>query len=166
MSEQTPRFALPLLASGQAQKEVTHNEALTLADLLLAPVVESVGLVAAPVSPTPGKGWTVGIGATGSWAGQDGRLAFWTAGGWRFVTPVLGMVLWSVADNQPVRLASSGWQIGQLNASSLTISGNQIVGPRLGAIPSPTGGAAVDVEARAAIESILSRLRAHGLIAV
>jgi hypothetical protein len=165
MSELTPRFGLPLLASGQAQKEVTHNEALTLADLLLAPVVESVGLVTAPASPSPGKGWVIGAGATGAWTGQDGKLAFWTVGGWRFVMPVMGMTLWSVADNQPVRFTASGWQIGLVSASSLTISGNQVVGARLAAITSPTGGATVDAEARSAIDSILNRLRSHGLIA-
>ena len=42
MSEMTDRLLLPLLATAQAQKEVTHNEALTLVDLLLAPVVEAV----------------------------------------------------------------------------------------------------------------------------
>lgn len=166
MFEPTPRFSLPLLAPGQAQKEVTHNEALTLADLLLAPVVELVGLVTVPANPLPGKGWTVGTGAIGAWSGQDGKLAYWTDGGWRFVTAVIGMTIWSVADNQPVRYTSSGWQIGQLSASSVTIGGNQIVGARLAAVASPTGGATVDTEARGAIESILSRLHTHGLIAI
>lgn len=165
MSEPTPRFGLPLLATGQAQKEVTHNEALTLADLLLAPVVESVGLVAAPASPIAGKGWTVGSGASGAWAGQDGRLAFWTLGGWRFVTPAIGMTTWSVADNQPAQFTPSGWQIGRVNAASLVIGGQQVVGQRLAAIISPTGGATVDIEARAAIDAIMSRLQSHGLIA-
>ena len=35
----TPRFGLPLLAPGQAAKELTHNEALSLLDLLVQPVV-------------------------------------------------------------------------------------------------------------------------------
>ena len=34
MSDVTPHLGLPLLAAGQAQKHVTHNEALTLLDAL------------------------------------------------------------------------------------------------------------------------------------
>ncbi|MGL4312420.1 MAG: DUF2793 domain-containing protein, partial [Sphingomonas sp.] len=36
MAETTSRLALPLLAAGQAQKEMFHNEALALIDLALA----------------------------------------------------------------------------------------------------------------------------------
>ena len=35
MSESTARLALPLIAPGQAQKEVSHNEALAALDLLV-----------------------------------------------------------------------------------------------------------------------------------
>ena len=41
----TPRCALPLLATAQAQKEVTHNEALVLLDALIHAAV-----VAGPVA--------------------------------------------------------------------------------------------------------------------
>lgn len=40
----------------------------------------------------------------------------------------------------------------------------EIVGGRLAAIPGPSGGSYVDVEARAAIDQILAALRQHGLI--
>ena len=45
----TSRFALPLLAAGQADKELTHNEALACLDILLQPVVQAVGLTVPPV---------------------------------------------------------------------------------------------------------------------
>ena len=37
--ETTARLTLPFLQSGQAQKELTHNEALTLLDIAVQPVV-------------------------------------------------------------------------------------------------------------------------------
>ena len=44
MSESaTPRWALPLLAAGQAEKELTHNEALLLLDMAVQPSVVAVG---------------------------------------------------------------------------------------------------------------------------
>jgi hypothetical protein len=36
------RLALPLLAAGQAGKEVTHNEALTRLDMLVQPAVAGI----------------------------------------------------------------------------------------------------------------------------
>ena len=74
MAEATTRHGLPLLQAGQAQKEVTHNEALVLLDLLAHPAVEGV-LATPPAAPTPGQGWIIGAGATGAWSGQDGALA-------------------------------------------------------------------------------------------
>jgi len=41
----------------------------------------------------------------------------------------------------------------------------QVVGPQEAAIAAPSGGSAVDVEARAALGAILDALRGHGLIA-
>ncbi|WP_420140894.1 DUF2793 domain-containing protein [Sphingomonas sp.] len=91
MTETTPRLMLPLLAAGQAQKEVTHNEALTLLDMLVQPVVEASGIDVPPVAPQPGQIWIVGGAASGAWAGHADHLAGWSGGGWRFVTPQPGM---------------------------------------------------------------------------
>ena len=44
MTDATPRFALPLLAAGQAQKELFHNEALTLPDPTCAVLRARVGV--------------------------------------------------------------------------------------------------------------------------
>jgi Protein of unknown function (DUF2793) len=165
MTDVTARFALPLLMQGQAQKEVTHNEALSLTDLLMAPVIQSVAPPTIPASPQAGQGWIVGAAPAGAWSGQAGKLAFWTAGGWRFVAAPEGVTVWSIADSLPVQRTASGWATGALRAASLSVSGVQVVGARLAAVPNPAGGSVIDVEARAALTAILSRLRDHGLIA-
>lgn len=165
MTEKTDRFGLPLLAQGQAQKEVTHNEALAIADSLLCPIVEEVAPAAVPTSPAPGQCWIVGTSPTGAWAGQGGRLAIWTVGGWRFVIPREGMIVWSLADSLPVRRTAIGWETGVLNAQQVRIGGNQIISARLAAVADPSGGPNVDAESRAAIALILTRMRDHGLIA-
>jgi hypothetical protein len=165
MTDVTPRFALPLLMQGQAQKDVTHNEALSLADLLMAPIVQAAAPPAVPASPQPGQGWIVGSSPSGAWAGQANSLAFWTAGGWRFVVAPVGMTVWSIADSVPVQRIATGWALGAIKAASLSVSGVQVVGARLAAVSNPTGGSVIDVEARATLSLILSRLRDHGLIA-
>ena len=50
----TPRLALPAIEAAQAQKHVTHNEALALLDCLVQLTVESRTLAAPPLSPSDG----------------------------------------------------------------------------------------------------------------
>ena len=51
----TPRLALPVIEAAQAQKHVTHNEALTLLDALTQLAVEARTLSAPPSSPAEGS---------------------------------------------------------------------------------------------------------------
>ena len=160
----SPRLALPLLAAGQAQKEVTHNEALTLIDVTLGACAESAGTDVPPATPSIGQCWIVGLAPTGAWTGKAGALAGWTEGGWRFVPAVEGMRVW-LKDRQLQALRQeSGWVVGEEPVARVLIEGEQVVGPRQPSVPVPSGGATVDAEARTAIASIIERLSAHGLI--
>lgn len=162
---ESARFGFPFLAAGQAQKELTHNEAVVLIDAGLHAAVESAGVNAPPSSPEAGQCWIVGAAPEGAWAGAAGALACWTASGWRFLPPTVGMHVW-VKDQQLWALLEEGvWTTGEARAARLVIGGEQLVGPRQPAVAAPSGGAAVDAEARTAIAAILDRLKAHGLIA-
>lgn len=161
----TPRLALEQIQPGQAQKELSHNEALALLDLLVQPVVETVGRPDPPASPVAGQAWIVGPAPSGDWTGHAGALAGWTDGGWRFVPPFEGLCAWSGEDATMARFSGGAWRTGVLTATSLEIGGAQVVGPRQAAIATPDGGATVDAEARAAVAAILAMLRTHGLIA-
>jgi hypothetical protein len=165
MALQTDRLALPLLATAQAQKEVTHNESLAMLDAVVQSVVVAVAPASVPVTPTLGQGWIVGTSPTGAWAGHAGALAVWTAGGWRFAAPFEGMTAWSLADSMVFRRAGSSWLAGVLTGKSLSLDGVQVVGARATAIAAPSGGTTVDAEARSTISTILAMLRTHGLIA-
>lgn len=163
---QTDRLGLPLLATAQAQKEMTHNEALALLDSAVQSVVVAVEPSTVPASPSAGQSWIVGVGAGGAWTGHDGALASWTSGGWRFVTPFDGMAVWSLADGVPARRLAGAWEIGTLAASRLFVNGDQVIGARQPAVAEPTGGSNVDVEARDAISQLIDALRTHGLIEI
>jgi hypothetical protein len=165
MSETTPRLGLPLLAAGQAQKEIFHNEALALLDAATQARVESVGLAAPPTGPAAGQCWIVGAGGSGAWAGQSGRIAVWSDGGWRFLPATDGMAVWSAADNLWVYRRGGAWVKGELPVAKLLIGGQQVVGARGANITVPTGGTSIDAEARTAISAVISALVAHGLIA-
>jgi hypothetical protein len=162
--DRTARLALPLLQPGQAQKEATHNEALTLLDLAVQASVTAVGTNVPPAAPAVGSAWIVGTAPTGGWVGQARAIAGWTASGWRFLAPREGMTAWSIADGQAARFGAGAWTLGVLAGSKVSIGGVDVVGPRRAAIPDPTGGTVADVQSRAAIGAILAALRGHGLI--
>lgn len=159
----SPRFGLPYLLPGQAQKEVFHNEALATLDCALHACVEDVR-ADPPGAPEPGQSWVVAAGPTGAWADKAGQLAGWTEGGWRFVAPTPGMIAWNKADGHWIHWTGSSWTAGSWPVASLTIGGVRVVGERLPDVPSPSGGTIIDAEARTAIGLLIATLKSHGLI--
>ncbi len=138
----TPRHALPNLYVGQAQKEITHNEALARIDALLHPVVEDslagppIGLTAA----SDGLCWLISASATGIWSARSGQIAMWSGGSWRYINAVEGMVILLKSQGMRLFYIDGDWFAPQ-------------------PIADPASGSVVDVEARAAIVDILAYLR-------
>jgi hypothetical protein len=164
MSNATARFRLPFIMPGQAQKEIFHNEALSAIDLALHPAVEGQPLAVPPPDPQLGTSWLVGSGATGEWLGKDGSLASWTSGGRRFCTPQQGMCVWDMAAGFHRRWSGLAWVGGEVPAAKIVIAGQQVLGERQAAVPSPSGGTIIDEEARTAIAAITVALKSHGII--
>lgn len=161
--ETTPRLGLPYLQTGQAQKEMSHNEALALIDFAAQASVEALGVDAPPDAPAQGDCWIVGEGATGAWSGRAGAIAAWTAGGWRFIPPREGMRAWVRETGEFAVRREGHWVAGRLDGR-LFIDGVQVVGPRAAGIDDPSDGDTIDSHARTAINAILKALREHGLV--
>ena len=164
MTEATSRLALPFIVPGQAQKEFYHNEALARIDVALHASVEGAALASAPENPTEGQCWIVGSGATGAWSGEEGSIAGWTAGGWRFIYPVAGMSVWNKSAGYRISWLGSEWSGGEIRAAEIRIAGKKVVGERQPAVASPSGGTVIDAEARAVIVALTATLKSHGLI--
>ncbi len=162
MTETSARFALPLLLPGQAQKELFHNEALTAIDGAMHPSVAGI-VNDPPGDPGAGESWIVGAAATAAWAGRDHGIATWSSGGWRFIVPVSGMMVWDEGAGVWRYWTGAAWSDGELPVAAITIGGQQVVGPRRPEIPNPEGGATVDTEARAALDALIATLKSHGL---
>ena len=94
MSDTTHTLGLPLIQPAQAQKHVTHNEALARLDTLAQPVAQSRALTAPPAAAQDGDTHIVAAGATGDWAGQDGAFAVMQGGAWQFLAPAPGWQCW------------------------------------------------------------------------
>ncbi|CAL8981433.1 hypothetical protein RHODGE_RHODGE_04389 [Rhodoplanes serenus] len=102
----TPHLGLPTLAAAQAQKHVTHNEALHRLDALVMLAVADRDLAAPPAAPAEGDRYLVPTGAAGGFAGRAGQIAHYVDGGWDFYAPRPGWLCW-VAD-EGVLLAWTG----------------------------------------------------------
>lgn len=161
----TSRLALPFLSAGQAQKEITHNEALQTLDFLVAGAVVEPPRSTPPANPAVGDCYIVGLSAAEAWAGWEGALAGYSPGGWRRIEPLAGMRVFIRSTEQWACYGEAGWEFGVLRGSKVMIGGEQVVGERTEPIASPVGGATIDTEARDGIDRILATLRAHGLIA-
>ncbi|WP_112663094.1 DUF2793 domain-containing protein [Microvirga flavescens] len=96
----TKNLNLPLLAAAQAQKHVTHNEALAVLDALVQLAVIEQGRTVAPTTPAEGDRYLVGAGATGAFAGHEGEIAFFDLGAWRFLTPGVGWRIYDEAQDK------------------------------------------------------------------
>jgi Protein of unknown function (DUF2793) len=94
----TVHLGLPLIHAAQAQKHITHNEALATADALVHLSVISRALATPPVSPADGDRYLLPAGVLGLWSGHDGELAYFLDGAWRFSVPRAGWRLWSEAE--------------------------------------------------------------------
>jgi hypothetical protein len=88
--DQTARLSLPFIVAQQAQKHVTHNEALLALDTLVQPVVKSRTVASPPVSPLLGEAYIVTASASGDWAGHADEIAAWRSGAWVFRDPAEG----------------------------------------------------------------------------
>ena len=72
---ETVSLGLPLLVAEQAQKHVTHNEALRALDAIVQLSVKDRDLAAPPGSPAEGDRYIVAASPTGAWAGHAGDIA-------------------------------------------------------------------------------------------
>lgn len=102
-------LSLPLLMPSQAQKHVTHNEALALLDALVQTVAQTRDSTSPPALPDPGECHIVPTGATGDWAGQAGNLAVHDNAAWRFITPRPGWRAYVAAEAAGVVWDGSAW---------------------------------------------------------
>ncbi|WP_274423946.1 DUF2793 domain-containing protein [Chelativorans sp. YIM 93263] len=109
MSDATTHLLLPYILAAQAQKHVTHNEALRILDGLVQLSVLDRDLTAPPGSPMDGDRYIVGSGASGDWMGWDLNVALWTDGAWLRLPPRTGWRAWIEDENVLLVYDGSSW---------------------------------------------------------
>src|SRR5215470_10682038 len=91
---ETARLRLPEIAASQAQKHVTHNEALVALDTLVQASVIDKDLTAPPGSPAEGDCYIVASPASGAWVSWEKRLVRFQDGQWISFLPGTGWTCW------------------------------------------------------------------------
>jgi hypothetical protein len=123
MSDTSPRLNLPYLAPAQAQKTVTHNEALQTLDALTQLTFLGVGVNTPPAAPAPGDVYGLGTAATAEWAGRAaGTVAQRIENAWMFYTPREGWRGWDIATGRLLGFSGGDWV--QLAAATDTMGIN------------------------------------------
>ena len=87
----TSNLNLPFIMAAQAQKHVTHNEALRALDAVVQLMVLDKDLASPPGSPGEGARYIVAASPTGAWSGQAGKIAAFQDGAWAFYAPAGGL---------------------------------------------------------------------------
>lgn len=107
--ETSAHLKLPYLMPSQAQKHVTHNEALAVLDEIVHLCVIDRDLTSPPAEPAEGDRHIVAPGGSGAWAGQDGRIAARRDGHWMIHTPQIGWLAWVADEARLLAWTGAGW---------------------------------------------------------
>ncbi|WP_439633858.1 DUF2793 domain-containing protein [Glycocaulis sp.] len=106
----TSNLNLPFIMPAQAQKHVTHNDALLMLDALVQLSVASRQLSAPPEEPEAGERHIVADAASGPWAGVPaGHLAAFQDGAWRFFAPQPGWTAWIADEGEALVFDGEDW---------------------------------------------------------
>ena len=109
MSDTTHNLDLPFIMPSQAQKHVTHNEALQKLDAIVQLSLNAV-LAAPPATPQEGDCYAIAESATGVWTGRSGRIAVWQDGAWAYLDPRRGWRAWNAAVGRLLIHDGTIWQ--------------------------------------------------------
>ena len=108
--ETTHSLNIPFIMAAQAQKHVTHNEAIRMLDALVQLSVKSRAISNPPPDPELGERYIVPTGAGGSWDGRDAQIAAFQDGAWEFFAPLDGWRSWIVDENNLAVFQSGHWE--------------------------------------------------------
>lgn len=138
MSDVTDHLKLPLLLASQAQKHVTHNEALIALDRLTFLAVQARDQPSPPDLPEEGEMWILGPAALEDWSGKDSQVAVHNGSYWEFHEPRAGWLAFVMAEAGFCFFDGSEWQglgggngLGDLRADTVAVNGPAVGDSRL-----------------------------------
>lgn len=127
--EESANLDLPYIMPSQAQKHVTHNEALARLDAIVQLGVLDRHLTVPPGSPADGDRYIVAAAATGAWTGWDLSVASWYAGAWLRLVPREGWLCWVADEDNILFWNGAAWQpLIAANLGAVAKAGDSMTG--------------------------------------
>ena len=130
MSENTPNLNLPYILDAQAQKHVTHNEAIRSLDALTQLSIIDQDLNIPPVSPEEGSCYIIASSPTDEWTGRQGQIAAWQDGAWMYYPPQEGWRAWVSDEDQLLVYNGAAWVV--VSSGGVAASLNPVTGGLVG----------------------------------
>lgn len=117
--DKSENLELPYIMPNQAQKHITHNEAIRYLDALVQVSILSRDLNSPPDNPDSGARYIVADNASGVWVGKENQLAAFQDGAWAFYNPQDGWLVWSVPENLILVFQNDSWQAAQTSSAQI-----------------------------------------------
>jgi hypothetical protein len=106
---QSLHLALPYIAAAQAQKHVTHNEALRILDAIVMLAVDDRDLSIPPGAPVEGARYLVKPTGGGAFAGKDNQIAHFRDGAFAFHAPQPGWIAYVIDEGVMLVFDGNSW---------------------------------------------------------
>lgn len=107
----TPNTGMPEISQSQSSKEITHNQALRILDVLVPIALVQDKDLTTPPAHVAGNMYIVASGATGAWSGQANKLAYSDGSTWYFITPKNKWPAYVIDEAKQYRYNGSSWAI-------------------------------------------------------
>jgi hypothetical protein len=105
----TPNTGMPEIAQSQSSKEITHNQALRILDVLVPFAIVQDKDLTTPPAHVAGNMYIVATGATGLWSGQASKLAYSDGAAWYFIAPKNKWPAYVVDEAKQYRYNGTSW---------------------------------------------------------
>jgi len=119
----TPKLSLPYIMPAQAQKHVTHNEALAKLDVIVQLSVLSMNLKSPPEVRSNGDAFIVASNGQNEWLNKDAQIALWDDETWTFFTPIHGWLCAVLLSHDDVSPGNGDMRLVLNKASDENIAG-------------------------------------------
>lgn len=120
--ERSGRLKLPYIMPAQAQKHITHNEAVQMLDAIVQLSVLAFDSLSPPPAPQNGDVYAIGAAPLGAWAPMPGHLAYWNVSGWLFLLPQEGWIAHDLGKGMVRQFQAGVWRPLLQNLQGVGIS--------------------------------------------
>ncbi|MBC6408268.1 MAG: DUF2793 domain-containing protein [Rhodobacteraceae bacterium] len=119
MAQDSPNLELPYIQPSQAQKHVTHNEAIRRLDALVHLAVLSATRANPLPAPQNGHRFILPAAPKGVWANRAQHLAVFEENTWVFIMPKAGWVAWVADTGKSIVFDGTSWTRLSLDLQNL-----------------------------------------------